>query len=349
MRATFFQHAPLLQRFFFEREVMRLRSQSWEGMGSGLSPVQAKYPIVIFSPGLGWFAAMHTFYLEQLASQGYVVFAITHPGDSDLVEFPDGRQVRGGWSAGAPVEDEGTSNRRQAQEAQLHETLEQLLATGGTPSQAQLRALQAPNTSPTRDHPLAVRRDDVVDLLDRLAALNSGSPVSQFAGRLDMDNIAVTGMSYGGPTASDVCLQDQRCKVVVNLDGEEFGRLPLETNTRPALWLYRMDRWQGAFLRRIAFERYAGPAYRVGFTGARHATFSDQPFWPPEVDLWGMLLPRWLWDDSSRQEQALPPLILAYELDFLDHYLKGRQLRLLRSAQARSGVAISLKNASDLP
>ena len=62
-----------------------------------------------------------------------------------------------------------------------------------------------------------------------------------------------------------------------------------------------------------------------------------------------MLLPRWLGDGGSRQEQALPPLILAYELDFLDHYLKGRELRLLRSAQARSGVAISLKNASDLP
>lgn len=56
--------------------------------------------MVVFSSGYGYFADMHSFLLEELASHGYAVFAITHTGDTAVVEFPDGRRKRQvGWSA----------------------------------------------------------------------------------------------------------------------------------------------------------------------------------------------------------------------------------------------------------
>jgi predicted dienelactone hydrolase len=333
------QHLSTFARFFFGREAARLHAQSWHGFGSGLSPAQASYPVVIFSPGLGLRADMHTFYLEQLASHGYVVFAITHPGQSDL-----GRQ----WSAQSLVEDRAAWNRRESHYEAAAWSLGKTLESGEAPTDKQLRDMMSFNAVPLRDYPLSVRKDDVIALLDRLQSLNDGTPASQFAARLDMSNVAVTGMSYGGPTAADVCLEDSRCKVVVNMDGEEFGALPLASGTRPALWLYRMGRWEGTPLRRVAYQRYAGPAFRVGFDGARHSTFTDQPFWPPEIDLLGALLPRWLFDRGSRVERALAPVILEYELDFLDHYLKGSDLKLLNGAQARNHAVVDSRNTARL-
>jgi predicted dienelactone hydrolase len=334
------QHLAALPAFFFQHEASRLQAQSWDGFGSGLSAAQPKYPVVIFSPGLGLRADMHTFHLEQLASHGYVVFAITHPGQTDLARA---------WSARSLTEDRAAWQRREAHYEAASVSLSKTLDESGAVTDKQLRDVMAFNAVPLRSYPLAVRKDDVIELLDRLQSLNEGAPASQFAARLDLQRIAVTGMSYGGPTAADVCLEDARCKVVVNMDGEEFGALPLASGTRPALWLYRMGRWEGTPLRRVAYQRYSGPAYRVGFHGARHSTFTDQPFWPPEARAFDVLLPSWLFDRRQRAEQALALVILEYELDFLDHYLQGSELQLLNGAQIRSDAVVDSRNTAGVP
>lgn len=327
------------------RQMLKIQSRAWTGPGSGLSPAQPKYPVIIFSPGAGWFADMHSYYLEQLASRGYVVFAVTHPGQTPLVEYPDGRQFHEGWSADVLPEDGSIWKNDQKREDALAATLKKTLAEGRSPSDAKLQEYMGLRRI-TRQLPLSVRKDDVIDLLDHVQALNAGMPASQFAGRLDMDNVAVTGMSYGGPTSAEVCWVDARCKVVVNMDGEEYGPAALATRIQPALWLYAADQWDAdsTLIRRIAFERYAGPAYRVGFEGAAHGTFADFPFWPQRLTVSSILLPRWLLDAPRvRRERALPPLILEYELDFLDHYLKGQPLRLLNGSEARQGARVDTR------
>ncbi len=52
-----------------------------------------RYPVLIFEPGLGNIPTYYTTLLEDLASHGYVVFAITPTYSSDVV-FPDGRVVK---------------------------------------------------------------------------------------------------------------------------------------------------------------------------------------------------------------------------------------------------------------
>lgn len=356
MAARFFQEQPALTRFFFQRDVLRLQARALEGEfregeGASLSPAQPKYPVVVFSPGRGWFADLHTFYLEQLASHGYVVFAITHPGGSTaLVEYPDGRISRGGWNRHFQEDSAAVAQQRRARLKTMYAAIQNDLKQRQLPSETQLREYAAVESS-DRVTPLTVRKEDVIELLDRLQRLNTGDIASEFAGRLDLGNIAVTGMSYGGATASEVCLDDSRCKVVVNLDGEEHGRVSIVPGTRPALWLYDPAHWgadwnwQGDFRRPTAYARYAGPAYRVGFAGADHGAFTDFPFWPHEIEWSDILLPRWLTQHSARNARAaLPPLILEYELDFLDHYLKGKPLRLLSCGQTRPGTTVDRRN-----
>ena len=53
----------------------------------------ARLPVLIFEPGLGSPPTEYTTLLEDLASHGYVIFAITPTYSSDVV-FPDGRVVK---------------------------------------------------------------------------------------------------------------------------------------------------------------------------------------------------------------------------------------------------------------
>ncbi|MEU7042721.1 hypothetical protein AB0A77_16885 [Streptomyces varsoviensis] len=63
-------------------------------VGSGLLVASGPpWPLVLFSPGLGEYRAGLTALAEDLASRGYVVASVDHPGDAAAVEFPDGRLV----------------------------------------------------------------------------------------------------------------------------------------------------------------------------------------------------------------------------------------------------------------
>ena len=50
-------------------------------------------PVLIFSPGGGMIREAYTAQLEDLASHGYVVAAISHPYDASVTIFPGGRQI----------------------------------------------------------------------------------------------------------------------------------------------------------------------------------------------------------------------------------------------------------------
>src|SRR5205085_2374192 len=55
------------------------------------APTAARYPVLIFEPGLGNISTQYTTLLEDLGSHGYIIFAITPTYSSDVVVFPDGR------------------------------------------------------------------------------------------------------------------------------------------------------------------------------------------------------------------------------------------------------------------
>jgi predicted dienelactone hydrolase len=51
------------------------------------------WPVVLFSTGYGIERQLYTGLVEDLASHGYVVVAIDHPHDANIVSFPDGHTV----------------------------------------------------------------------------------------------------------------------------------------------------------------------------------------------------------------------------------------------------------------
>ena len=53
----------------------------------------SRFPILLFTPGLGWLPSDYSVLLEELASRGYVVVGLASPGFADVVRFDDGREV----------------------------------------------------------------------------------------------------------------------------------------------------------------------------------------------------------------------------------------------------------------
>lgn len=53
------------------------------------------FPLLVFSPGFGVTFHSYTSILQEVARKGYVVAAIDHPYDAEIVEFPDGTTVQG--------------------------------------------------------------------------------------------------------------------------------------------------------------------------------------------------------------------------------------------------------------
>ena len=51
------------------------------------------WPVVLFSTGYGIERQLYTGLVQDLASHGYVVVAIDHPHDANIVSFPDGHAV----------------------------------------------------------------------------------------------------------------------------------------------------------------------------------------------------------------------------------------------------------------
>ncbi|MGX7823735.1 alpha/beta hydrolase family protein [Actinokineospora sp. 24-640] len=55
---------------------------------------QGRWPVVLYSPGLGDARAWNTALVDDLVSRGYVVVTVDHTYDSSGVQFPDGRVER---------------------------------------------------------------------------------------------------------------------------------------------------------------------------------------------------------------------------------------------------------------
>jgi dienelactone hydrolase len=103
------EHAPYFGRTPAEAEVVAHAQAEYVGIPGflldglarartaavlGAKQAGGRFPVVLFSPGLGGVRGQNTVWAEELASRGYVVVALDHPYDSAAVVLEDGTVVR---------------------------------------------------------------------------------------------------------------------------------------------------------------------------------------------------------------------------------------------------------------
>jgi pimeloyl-ACP methyl ester carboxylesterase len=123
---------------------------------------------------------LYTYQMEELASHGYVVAAMTHTYDGFLTLFPDGTSIEYDgrrWPRIPSIEGEANLNQLEWHTA------------------------------------------DMLAVLDYLGRLNASLHQSPIAGHLDLSRIGAFGHSFGGVAAAHACQRDQRIKACLNQDG----------------------------------------------------------------------------------------------------------------------------------
>ncbi|MGW3624050.1 alpha/beta hydrolase family protein [Streptomyces sp. NPDC000880] len=241
------------------------------------APAQAvRRPVLLYSPGGGDPRTMGTGIAEELASHGYVVVTIDHPGDATEVEFPGKTAYR---------------------DNVLRETVFR-----GDPG-ADLKLFRT-----MIDTRIADARF-VLNQLEFLAAGRNpdaeGRALPQDLGRaLDLRRVGIYGHSAGGTTAAETMYEDHRIDAAVNLEG--FLDYPPETPgqegelfpiarygvDRPLLLLgtdgfpdkKRLERSWSAVL-----AHPQGHARRRQLNNATHWVFTDYAAIAPQLQATGLM------------------------------------------------------------
>jgi predicted dienelactone hydrolase len=230
--------------------------------------------------------------MEALASSGYIAVAIDHPYAAAFTVFSDGRVALNDPALLPPA------GRTQPGDQELRE---QLSATAAA---------------------------DQSFVMDQLQLLNGGQLDSRFAGKLDLQRIGLTGVSYGGGAMVWTCHRDPRCKAGLAQDGW-YEPLPDSIVTEPLRQPFMFmqsetQMWKLDNLTRLdkLYQSADAPAYHLKFAGVLHADFGDYPLLTP------LSAPLMYERGSLRGERTLQ-VIDAYLLAFFDTYLKNQSAPLL--------------------
>jgi pimeloyl-ACP methyl ester carboxylesterase len=200
-----------------------------------------RFPLILFSHGLGHTNFSHTALLEDLASRGNIVVAINHTYGSRGTYFP---------GAGTVLWDNSEWGRG-GDEERYRATLREFFR---------------------------VWSEDTRHTLDQLVEGRGALSRSQIRGRIDMGRVAYVGHSYGGIAAIHAALLDKRIHAAVNLDasivaGSRPGEPPLPrlpSPIRPNAALLVLNS-----MANVEAHHY-GPEVRVArVRDSNHMTYSD--------------------------------------------------------------------------
>jgi dienelactone hydrolase len=217
--------------------------------GLAVAEVQASYPVLIFSPGMGSQPLYYTSLLSEIASHGYIIVAISHPYSTDVTIFPDGRMVQAN-EAGTPFG--ATREEQDAKRAELG----------------------------------AVWVADIRFVLDEMEKLNASDDL--LGGHLDLAYLGTFGHSFGGAAAAEAAYEDDRIDAAINMDGTFFGEVVEQGLHKPLMLMEALSDAELAELgltreqyeqneeyqQRTRVYESAQTGYRFHLEGARHNTYA---------------------------------------------------------------------------
>jgi dienelactone hydrolase len=268
---------------------------------------QGKFPIILFNHAWRGFRQRSTYIMQELASQGFVVVAISHPYNAAKVLMADGSVADG---------------RNQPDLGSFYNkpilTLDQRLAMW--------------------NEELTIQTADDKLVLDDLTQINDSS-TNTLAGHLDLTHVGAFGHSFGGNVSAQLAHDDPRVLSAIVLDGVLHGpvgstglpkplfRIQAESpeakpgdenspiqSTRVHAQMSNLG--EGNLAR--SFHKFGG--YQVVLRGIDHENFTDKGFFSPFHSLTGI---------GSIPMPRAAFLIDSYIVAFFTQTLKGKPQPLL--------------------
>jgi dienelactone hydrolase len=295
----------------------------------------AKFPVVLFSHGMTTQAPTYASFIEDLVSHGFVVAAISHTYDSDVLVFPDGTE----------------SDPNPSWEPPPFNTV---MGPSTNPSAAEWNANWQAN-----DAHIAVWTADARFVLDQITAWNTSDPQGLLTGRLDVDHIGYFGHSFGGATVAELCFADPRCKAGINLDGPFISPTRLDGGRSiPIPFMIQLNEVHGTELSTDAgwslstegdgfqydpsvkntFQQLQDAGYEVRIGGTRHLTFWDIPLVLQKYNPGVHVVPSQF---GTIDPARAVTIVNAYDLAFFEKHLKGMSEPLLEGPSPYAEVTFA--------
>lgn len=274
---------------------------------------EGRRPLVVFLHGGGCWAVQNTIQMEALASRGYVVASLSHPYDSAITPYPSDASVMTRWEIQEPVLNDN------------HQAFDRWKTEGIDSS---LEARRASMARIHDAHPIARdvierRAEDTRAFLEHLAGLRAAR-AEGWSEIVDLDRVALIGMSNGGAVAFEVARTEPRIGAVVNIDGFPFGGAWRDPLAHPALVI---SKERSASNNDVVLAANRGPSYKAVVRGATHFNFvTDSYLWVSAFH------DRFLGPtEATRVNTIVDSLLIA----FLEHHLLGVETASVTGLAAR--------------
>lgn len=287
----------------------------------GAPMIDGKLPLLLFSHGMTLSHEVHTVQCEEMASHGYIVVSIGHPGGGSY-ELPNGELLL--YSAGIESDD--------GVRMKIFADFSAWMSSSGKSAPADEHHAQLKividNAADTIESANLWLRDSVAAIDWILAQAEQAGTV--LYEHVDADKVGAFGMSFGGATAMSLTYASDVIKAAVNLDGLFYSTYWEQPLPKPTL-LMNNDSNMGGFLRH-PFLSAQGDSYLALIETATHGSFIDYTdilsenhitkikIGDAEIDF-----PTLGSIDPDRMETIMNTFLL----DFFDKYLKGKPSRLL--------------------
>jgi predicted dienelactone hydrolase len=269
-----------------------------------LSPSREFYPAILFSPSAGGIAEQNTLLMEHLASHGYIVFGVTHPHFGLFTTYSDGSGV----PSNAKIM-EATSQQGAVDLDEIKARAE----LAASPLERAGTRLEYFERGTLLNGFMEILVGDLGLLLDAVTMAGDAPAVPALvAGRVDVNQIGLVGMSLGGGAVTALCKEDVRCHAAVNLDGGLWGNRTRQPLTVPYLVVAHPD--NAHFFEHDLLTSEA-PYYAITVAGAEHTDFMDISLFAPVL--------RWLGVTGSIEGERVIDIMNVLSLRFFDAYVRG--------------------------
>lgn len=197
----------------------------------------------------------NTFQAIELASHGYIVAAVEHPGTAMISVYPDGSY--------APFIDT-SSHLPMEYDVQNHASIPVI-------------------KEQTQDIEFALQQ--LMDMSERVTE-------SPFAHRADFSNVGIIGHSFGGATAVDVLYKNPVFKAGINMDGYLYGEDRDKPLTKPLMIMnggFKLPELEDSPEMKLAEEGrrervLAQSGVELDIWQAGHLSFTDFPLYSPLME-----------------------------------------------------------------
>lgn len=222
--------------------------RSFANFSAPVARGSVRFPVLLFTPGLGWLASDYSVIVEDIVSHGYIVVGFSPEGFSDPVMFPDGRVVKRSLGVGEKI---GTDQAYVHQDAQfVLEEIHKRAKTGFLDDRADLNRIGAFGHS-----------------LGGTTSLVLAARDTSVRGAVNIDGDPMGDVREVRPTQPILLISSQVPRM------EDAPDMPIERKTLVAQGIERSEKRRTGEWDSIAGR--SASARRIRILGTQHLNFTD--------------------------------------------------------------------------